>query len=201
MALHTLFGINGVGKDTVAESLRAKDRDLVVTSMSRLSMYLLGIIDDYDVRTKVSEDHYSRLEQTPQSTMVELEKNEFRQELEQIADTDGRVMFLGHLVSALRNGEKIEYLTNRKTPTWLTDISDSLIQLKAPAVLISERRTNEKERNRSVDISQIDEHQSLCDDEWCRIGESNVLYVQKMHIVNNIDLSETVNEVSNVIYK
>jgi adenylate kinase len=201
MALHTIFGVNGVGKDTVAESLRVSNPDLAVTSMSRLSMYLLGIIGDYDVRTKVSETQYSQLEQTPQKTMIELENNEYRQELEKIAARGKVVLMLSHLVSALRHGERITYLTDRKTPDWFVDINNSLIQLKAPADMICERRKKDTGRDRVADILQINEHQGLCDIEWERIKSLSLDNSTKMHVIENIDLGSATQGVRNVISK
>lgn len=43
MGLNTIFGINGIGKDTVAEELRKRKPEVIVTSMSRVLMYILGI--------------------------------------------------------------------------------------------------------------------------------------------------------------
>ena len=41
IGLNTIFGINGVGKDTVAEALRQRNPEIKVVSGSRLLMYLL----------------------------------------------------------------------------------------------------------------------------------------------------------------
>ena len=49
MGLYTIFGINGIGKDTIAEELRKKNQEIEVTSMSRLLMFILGISKTYDV--------------------------------------------------------------------------------------------------------------------------------------------------------
>ena len=50
MGLYTIFGINGIGKDTVAKEIRKKTQDIEVTSMSRLLMFILGISKSYDVQ-------------------------------------------------------------------------------------------------------------------------------------------------------
>ena len=67
MGIYTIFGINGIGKDTVSEEIRKKRQDIKVTSMSRLLMFILGISKSYDVREKINEEQYKALEEIPQS--------------------------------------------------------------------------------------------------------------------------------------
>ena len=74
MAITTIFGINGVGKDTVANSLRTNNPDLLVTSISRMLMYILGITKTYDVNEKVCEEQYKMLESVPQEKMIKIGK-------------------------------------------------------------------------------------------------------------------------------
>ena len=76
MAITTLFGINGVGKDTIAENLRKKNPEITVSSVSRMLMYILGISKTYDVREKVTEEQYKILESIPQTQMVKIENEE-----------------------------------------------------------------------------------------------------------------------------
>lgn len=200
MGITTIFGINGIGKDTIAEELRKKNKELKVTSMSRLSMYLLGISTTYDVREKITEEQYKELEMISQTKMIELENNEYREHLEKMAKSDEDVIILSHLISALRLGDKTEYLTERKTPKWFIDINQNLIQLVAPADLISDRRSKDKTRKRDAEIEQIIKHQSLCNKEWERIAQENVKARQKMHIVENINLDKAIKEIENIVY-
>ena len=60
MGLYTIFGINGIGKDTVAEEIRKKRQNIEVTSLSRLLMFILGISKSYDVREKIDEEQYKK---------------------------------------------------------------------------------------------------------------------------------------------
>ena len=150
MALTTIFGINGVGKDTVANELRIKNTDISVTSMSRVLMYILDITKTYDVSEKVCEDQYKKLESVPQSKMIEIENTDYKKILCEIAKSDKNVLMLSHLISALRHGEQINYLTDRLTPDWYVDANNALIQLVAPFNVISERRKNDQTRNRNV---------------------------------------------------
>ena len=199
MSVNTIFGINGVGKDAVASELKKENPKITVTSMSRLLMYLLGISQTYDAAEKITEAQYKKLEEVPQKDMIELEQQEYRALLEDLTKQDDKVLILAHLISALRHGDETEYLTNRQIPDWFVDINENLVQLVAPPEVILERRLNDTSRNRKADISQIVEHQSLCDDEWERIGKSKVLVKRKMHVIPNLDLGRTTREVRNVI--
>ena len=199
MALTTIFGINGVGKDTVANELRINNTDISVTSMSRVLMYILDITKTYDVSEKVCEDQYKKLESVPQSKMIEIENTDYKKILCEIAKSDKNVLMLSHLISALRHGEQINYLTDRLTPDWYVDANTALIQLVAPFSVISERRKNDQTRNRNVDISEIEYHQSLCTNEWERIKRVKPEAINKMFIVDNIDLCKTTSDIENIM--
>ena len=200
MALNTIFGINGVGKDTVANVLRADNPNLSVTSMSRMLMYILGITKSYDVSEKASEEQYKKLEGIPQERMIEIENTEYKKLLSELSKSDENVLMLAHLILALRHGDKINYLTDRTIPDWYVNLNASLIQLVAPFELISARRKNDLSRKRKVDISEIEYHQSLCDDEWERIKRMNPAAAERMYVVNNIGLYETADEIENLMY-
>lgn len=200
MGLYTIFGINGIGKDTVAKEIRKKTQDIEVTSMSRLLMFILGISKSYDVQEKINEEQYKALEKMPQSTMRFIEDNEYRQLLERLAKEDKDVIFLSHLITALRLGNKVEFLEDRKTPDWFVDINDKLIQLVAPAQMVAERRQRDKTRTRCYEIDEIIKHQELCTKEWERIKKKDYCTARKMSIVENIDLNQAVREVENIIF-
>lgn len=200
MGLYTIFGINGIGKDTVAKEIRKKTQDIEVTSMSRLLMFILGISKSYDVQEKINEEQYKALEKMPQSTMRFIEDNEYRQLLERLAKEDKDVIFLSHLITALRLGNKVEFLEDRKTPDWFVDINDKLIQLVAPAQMVAERKQRDKTRRRCYEIDEIIKHQELCTKEWERIKKKDYCTARKMSIVENIDLNQAVREVENIIF-
>lgn len=201
MSINTIFGINGVGKDAVAECLKSTNQDIVVTSMSRLSMFLLGISSSWDAEEEVSEHQYRQLEETPQSKMIDLENNEYRNELEKIANSDQEVIMLSHLVSALRHSDKVRYLTERKTANWFVDLNSNLVELVAPPDMIVNRRKKDLNRDRTTDLKQIIEHQELCDAEWNRITKIGKKTNKNMAVVQNIDLQTAAREVENVFFR
>lgn len=200
MAITTIFGINGVGKDTVANSLRTNNPDLLVTSISRMLMYILGITKTYDVNEKVCEEQYKMLESVPQEKMIKIENTDYKDMLDEIASSKEDLIMLSHLISALRHGDKIQYLTDRTTPDWYVKLNQALIQLVAPSDIVSYRRKNDVNRKRETSIEKIEYHQSLCTNEWERIKRVNPDTTNRMFIVNNINLSDATNEIEQIMH-
>ena len=200
MAITTIFGINGVGKDTVANSLRTNNPDLLVTSISRMLMYILGITKTYDVNEKVCEEQYKMLESVPQEKMIKIENNDYKDMLDEIDSSKEDVIMLSHLISALRHGDKIQYLTDRTTPDWYIKLNQALIQLVAPSEIVSYRRKNDVNRKRETSIEEIEYHQSLCTNEWERIKRVNPDTTNRMFIVNNINLRDATSEIEQIMH-
>ena len=200
MAITTIFGINGVGKDTVANSLRTNNPDLLVTSISRMLMYILGITKTYDVNEKVCEEQYKMLESVPQEKMIKIENTDYKDMLDEIASSKEDLIMLSHLISALRHGDKIQYLTDRTTPDWYVKLNQALIQLVAPSDIVSYRRKNDVSRKRETSIKEIEYHQSLCTNEWERIKRVNPDTTNRMFIVNNINLRDATNEIEQIMH-
>lgn len=200
MAITTIFGINGVGKDTVANSLRTNNPDLLVTSISRMLMYILGITKTYDVNEKVCEEQYKMLESVPQEKMIKIENTDYKDMLDEIASSKEDLIMLSHLISALRHGDKIQYLTDRTTPDWYIKLNQALIQLVAPSEIVSYRRKNDVNRKRETSIEEIEYHQSLCTNEWERIKRVNPDTTNRMFIVNNINLRDATNEIEQIMH-
>ena len=200
MAIMTIFGINGVGKDTVANSLRTNNPDLLVTSISRMLMYILGITKTYDVNEKVCEEQYKMLESVPQEKMIKIENTDYKDMLDEIASSKEDLIMLSHLISALRHGDKIQYLTDRTTPDWYIKLNQALIQLVAPSEIVSYRRKNDVNRKRETSIEEIEYHQSLCTNEWERIKRVNPDTTNRMFIVNNINLRDATSEIEQIMH-
>lgn len=200
MAITTIFGINGVGKDTVANSLRTNNPDLLVTSISRMLMYILGITKTYDVNEKVCEEQYKMLESVPQEKMIKIENTDYKDMLDEIASSKEDLIMLSHLISALRHGDKIQYLTDRTTPDWYIKLNQALIQLVAPSEIVSYRRKNDVNRKRETSIEEIEYHQSLCTNEWERIKHVNPDTTNRMFIVNNINLRDATSEIEQIMH-
>lgn len=204
MSLNTLYGINGVGKDRVASELKREHApDLIITSASRVSMYLLGITTNFDAQRTIGREEYKKLESVPQAEMIELEVGPYRSFVEELSEKDERVVMLSHLVFALYLDRQVTYLTDRNIPDWYVAANDSLVQLVAsPEEVLSRRLADqdEKSRERPASILQIAEHQALCDQEWERIARLPVTPQRGQHIVVNSDLQVATQRVNEAFY-
>lgn len=197
MGLITIFGINGVGKDTIANQLKKKRPNIKITSMSRILMYILGITNTFETAEKVTEEQYKQLESIPQERMKQIEENEYKDLLTMLSKKNEETILLTHLVSALRLGEKTIYLEDRLTPDWLVENSNTLIQLVVPPQILSERRQNDGSRKRDTNVEEIEKHQKMCLREWGRIRKRHPS--KTMYTIVNIDLDESVDTVEKVI--
>lgn len=204
MSIDTLYGVNGVGKDAIAERIKSERvSNLTITSASRLCMYLLGITDNFDAQRKIGREQYKQLESMPQDEMVALEDGPYREFVGTLANCDDRVLMLSHLVFALHLDKEVSYLTERHIPGWYVGQNNSMIQLIAsPEEILSRRKADalSGSRERPALISQIMEHQNLCDTEWMRIEEGDISPKKGMYIVENSSLTTTTNQVGDILY-
>lgn len=199
MSLFTLYGINGVGKDTIASYIKEKYPEINITSMSRLYMYILGITNTYDTSENVNENQYKVLESVPQEKMIRIENNEYKNIIIDISNMSKDTIFLGHLISVLRLGDKINYLTNRKTPNWFIDANKEITEVLLPYDVIADRRKQDVQRKRSILYDDIKFHQELCNKEWERIKNLNPTNENKMHYIENLNITESVSDFENII--
>ena len=197
MSLYTLYGINGIGKDTLANQLQKRNPEIEITSMSKLYMYILGITKTYYTSEKVNEKQYKLLESVSQEEMMRIENNEYKDFLKKITMQDNDVIFLGHLVSALRLGDHVNYLTDRKTQLWFLNMNKSIIQLLAPSEIICNRRLKDTSRIREADCNEIVYHQNLCFEEWKRLMN---ICGEKLYCVENLDREEAILDLENIIF-
>jgi len=203
MGLHTIYGVNGVGKDTVANELVCAHENTFKTSESRLLMFILGIADNYDTTHPVTRDHYKLLEETPQTRMIEIEKTDYRYLIEEFARSETTVLILSHLVFALYLDKKIKFLDERTTPDWYLDANESLIQLIAPSQTIYGRRIKDEDtRDRGqFTIEDIDMHQQLCGRRWEKIAQQAEGTFTVTATIENICLTDAVEQTARVIYE
>lgn len=201
MAFHTMYGINGVGKDTIANQLRQRNPNLETITESRMLMYLLGITNSYKATDSVSREQYAQLEATPQQIVRQIETDGPLKEL--VGNISARprpTLNLSHLVFAMHLNGAVEYLVKPKED-WFLDEVDSLTQIVAPSDVILSRRLGEIGlRQRVVDgVDEIDHHQMLCDKEWDRIY-GKIGHQTTMKVIENTDLLTAVAEAEAVIY-
>ena len=193
--LVTIFGINAVGKDAVANKIKEERTDYRITSESRLLMYNLGIIDDYNTSCPVTKEQYKALESISPAETWRITNGVYKEQLERFNREDKIVLLLSHLVFALHlDKEKPVFLKDRGLPSWLPDVNLGFIQLIASPKQIMRRRIKDNssgERRRDfIGIQNIIEHQRLCDEKWASLTKD--LDGERYAVINNNNLDKVV---------
>lgn len=195
MSIVTIYGVNAVGKDTVANKLKEQEADLFITSESRLLMYHLGIVPSFETNYKASREDYKRLEDTPQSTMLGLIETTYRDHLQQLRERCGATLLLSHLVFALNLDKDQPVYLVKDISEWTREVIHGFIHLKAPIIEIYKRRhldSGLRDRG-AAEISQIAYHQELCDRKWNELTAP--LSPETHTVIQNINLDIAVDEV------
>jgi len=196
-----MYGLNGVGKDTIAHGLRNRNPNLVTTSESRMLMFLLGITKGFDATLKVERSQYSQLEGTPQEQIIELEQGPPMRELVgNVSADNGTVLNLSHLVFATYLDDEIDYLQKPKA-SWYVHAGDSFMNVVASTeVILQRRQADSAHRERILNgVEEIKFHQTLCDLEWERI-QKIALPLTRFAVIENIELAGSVTQAEEVMY-
>ncbi len=177
MPLIAIFGINASGKDTIANIMKNRFSDCIITSESRLLMYYLDITPSYETSYLVDKNDYLKLQNAPQKKITSIVNKKYEKILLNLRSNNNVVLFLYHLVFTLTTNEKKpKYSVDRKIPLWLTDMCDGFIQLKCNPKEIIRRRIYDKkntERDRGFTcLKEVIKHQKLCDKKWDQLIKS-----------------------------
>lgn len=174
MSLINIFGINAVGKDTVANAIKVKHPQFSITSESRLLMFNLGYIDNYETSYPISKESYRKLENTNQSDIIQITNTSYKDTLIKFHSSNKNIILLSHLVFALNvDKEKPVYLDKRELPIFLPDVVDCFIQLVSSPEEIYRRRISDNMdgiRDRGfTSKNEIIKHQDLCNIKWDKL--------------------------------
>jgi len=199
MGLIIIYGINAVGKDTVANSIASISSNTLITSESRILMYHLGLINNFDATLKVDREIYKKLENAPREKIQNIYSTKYLETLSQLKEKYKLVILLSHLVFALYIDKDVtKYVTDIDIPDWLINLSDLVVHLKSPSEDILLRRITDlkiEKRERVLRLEQIKHHQKLCDKKWeileKRFGKKKLIIVTNennkvTYAVNNI---------------
>jgi len=189
--LVVIYGINAVGKDTIANEFVKFFNNSFITSEQRILMYNLGIIDSFDSHRKISRGNYKSLEGTSVSKLRSVYSFDFFNTLKKLKLEYKFVFLFSHLVVALYLDKKIRYLNlydvDKMMPDTLFNIADGIINVKANFNDILERRVMDLKllkRERVTNLKDIEYHQQLCDDVWKKLVSKNK-HIRTIVIHNN----------------
>lgn len=168
-----LYGINGVGKDTIALELSKQYKNTIIVSDQRILMYYLGLLKNYKSNIKINTEKYKALESTPRETLKKIYKTKFLETIEKIRKEYEIVFLISHLVISLHiNKNKPKYLDTEIINEKLSELlfcANSIVYIKSKPEEILERRIKDRKftgRNRPIDLKDIKHHQKLNDKKW-----------------------------------
>lgn len=154
-----VFGINGVGKNSVISKLKIPD--LLVLSRSKVLMYQFGIIKS--LGQEIGRKEYEKLEQVPLSEINKALSRPDSRIIDIIKNRD--LILLSHLVVARFLHDENQFI-NTVSPFWL-EYADGFILIESKAEDILKRREADIEkRRRPLKLSQIQSHLDGERKEW-----------------------------------
>lgn len=174
LKLYIIYGINGCGKLDVAlkmaDRLEKKGKKVLITRESRILMYLLGIIDEFDAVSVITKEKYKILENTHPLIIKNIYKKEYKKFVDDQIHKHDAVIMLSHLVYALYiDKDTVEYLTDFEIPEWLINQSRCILNVQPESQAILSKRvdiTNFTSDELNLSIKDIKIHKKYCDERW-----------------------------------
>jgi guanylate kinase len=204
MALILIFGINGVGKDTLEVEMRKKYGDLVgIVLTTRVLFKSLGFDVNYfygepaPTSEKLAE-MYKVLEATSKSKVDEIMNFDLPQKLLEVKSKFQLGFLSAHLVSATRKptGE-IHYKTGYAYP-WFKEFVDGFVYLRSTPEELLRRREDENRRGirkrLPMTLDEIALQLQISDKEWKRFEKILPNDKPRTTINNDSDLDETMRQ-------
>lgn len=195
-----MFGINAVGKDTIANKFMERNPKTFITSESRLLMHYLGIIDKCGVDDQVAREDYKKLENTSQKRIKTITNGVYKDSLISFSQNSHLTILLSHLVFMLHIDKEEPVFLDDKDPPF-TELSNGLIQIKSGIEDILSRKIKDNEkgiRERYHCAKElIKKHQLLCDKKWEKIIASRP--INTYTVIDNDNIDKAVSDVERFI--
>ncbi len=193
-----VYGVNGVGKDEIFKKISNLDSRFIVVSYSRLLMFHLGLIANYDLSTKLDDDIYRKLEVIKEEKIRELENTLCFNTLLKLSKSGKIIICLSHLIISRFIDNKYYYSISTNQG-WIKKIASGLILIKAnPDNILNWRKNNQ--RMRSEHLFEINLEQKNTVIQWKKIVIS--ANIPNIIIENEHDkLDKVVEKVLNFIKK
>jgi thymidylate kinase len=194
--LFLIYGINGSGKFDIASYLAdfflKKGETSIITRESRIIMYLLGIVDDFDARVSVALNKYKILENTNSLIIKKVYQTLYEDFIFRLTKKYNNVFLLSHLVFALYiDKERVEYLSEFREPVWLIKRADLVVNVNTSPRIILKNRADTSQYSRSqimLNLGNIKYHQELCNKKWLDLKKS--FKHKSFYVVNHDTCSE-----------
>ncbi len=171
--IFVIYGINGVGKDSIVDLLLKEDEKFVVVSQSRLLMYHLGFVERFTVKSKSVNDGYEKLESISEKRINVIRNEACYNSVLELSNSGKIVLYLSHLTVARFFQEEVSY-TVPEIPIWVKTKVDGLVLISADKKDIANWRRKDL-RKRSNSLIEVCQQQRKEEKEWLNlIGSVNI---------------------------
>lgn len=205
MAITIIFGVNGVGKDTLANLVQKAHPEVALISASRALMKAFGLPVEITADFPVPFEYYRTLE-TNEPIVNALYDTKFVDILREFKKQGRNSILLHHLcVIKLQIDGTLIYDDDVLRP-WFYELFDQFILIRTDPAIIKARQENDlqsgKRTRNGLSLAQIEEQVQRSDAQWLELcnqlkkrGLQNYYEIQN----NSTDLNNAVEQLSRII--
>ncbi len=191
MALTILFGVNGVGKDTLAAEIQKTDPAPAIISSSRVLMKALGMDVKITADFPVPFSYYQRLDALDLKVANAIYEAQFPDIIRDFKRTGKNALLLSHLCIL-----KVDPTNGRRSfdddfiREWFYELFDQFVLVKADASTVKSRNEHDiKEGKRTRNMLSLAETQEQIvrsDTQWQKlITQLNARSTHTYHEIDN----------------
>ncbi len=165
-----IYGINGVGKDSIVELISEQDSRFIVISQSRLLMYHLGFTKSFLKKSKIVDGDYKKLELIPEKEISAVRNNLCYDSILKLSSSGKIILYLSHLTVA-RFFAKEKSFVVPEVPNWVKEKTNGLVFIDAnKRDVVSWRKKDSRKRlNSLIGVSQQQQEEKK---EWLNLTNS-----------------------------
>lgn len=205
MALTIIFGVNGVGKDTLANLVQKAHPEIAIISASRALMKAYGLPVEITADFPVPFEYYRTLE-TNEPIVNALYDTKFVDILRAFKAKGGNSMILHHLCVVKPQIDGTLIYDDDVLRPWFYELFDQFILIRTKPAIIKDRQEKDllsgKRTRQGLSLAQIEEQVQRSDAQWKELcqelktrGQHNYYEIEN----NQENLSPEVEKLSNII--
>lgn len=169
MALTIIFGVNGVGKDTLANAVQKAHPQIILVSASRALMKAFGLPVEITADFPVPFEYYRTLE-TNESTINALYDSKFVDILREFKNSGKDGIILHHLCVIKPQLDGTLIYDDDVLRPWFYELFDQFILIRTEPKIIKERQEKDiqsgKRTRHGLSLAQIEEQVQKSDAQW-----------------------------------
>lgn len=205
MALTIIFGVNGVGKDTIANIVQKAYPEIALVSASRCLMKAFGLPVEITADFPVPFEYYRTLE-INEPIVNALYDTKFVDTLREFKTQGKNSMLLHHLCVVKPQLDGTLIYDDDVLRPWFYELFDQFVLIRTAPQIIKDRQEKDlqsgKRTRQGLSLIQIEEQVQRSDAQWKELckqlkkrGLNNYYEIEN----NSTDLSNAVEKLSNII--